>query len=339
MAMRKEPERRYSSAEQLSEDLRRHFAGLPVLARHDTLAYRTSKFARRHKIGLAATALVLVSLVGGVAATTREARIARAESARAEVQRARAESHLAEANRQRAEAEAQRSEALLQKAEAQQQRAEADRQRASATAQTAEAVRQRATAEAQRAKAESRFQQVRKLANTFLFDFHDKIQTLPGATPARELVVKTALEYLDSLATEAADDPALSWELATAYEKVADVQGYPSRGNLGQTAAALESYRKAIAIEEKLLAANPSNEKCLQSLAGIYNKVGYMQMRGGQNAIARQTLQKGLGTAERLLARKPGDVEAYALIASSYDRHRQRGYAGWRHPRSGAKCA
>src|SRR5262249_48222890 len=55
----------------------------------------------------------------------------------------------------------------------------------------------------QRAKAEKRFSDVRKLANSFLFEFHDAIRDLPGATKARELVVRRALEYLDSLAREA----------------------------------------------------------------------------------------------------------------------------------------
>src|SRR6266568_1726774 len=43
-ALRKEPQRRYASVEQFSEDIRRHLEGLPVIARKDTVAYRTSKF-------------------------------------------------------------------------------------------------------------------------------------------------------------------------------------------------------------------------------------------------------------------------------------------------------
>ncbi len=62
-ALAKEPERRYSSAEQLGQDLDRHLAGLPVLARKDTLAYRVSKFVGRHRVAVAATAGVFVALV------------------------------------------------------------------------------------------------------------------------------------------------------------------------------------------------------------------------------------------------------------------------------------
>src|SRR5207247_3949475 len=52
-------------------------------------------------------------------------------------------------------------------------------------------------------RAEYRFQQVRKLARTVLFDLNPEIENLAGSLKARELLVKTSLEYLDSLATEA----------------------------------------------------------------------------------------------------------------------------------------
>jgi eukaryotic-like serine/threonine-protein kinase len=83
-AIRKEPARRYASVQELSEDIRRHVSGLPVLAQGDTLGYRAGKFVGRHRVGVAAAALVLLSLVGGMLATMRQARIAEANRARAE---------------------------------------------------------------------------------------------------------------------------------------------------------------------------------------------------------------------------------------------------------------
>ncbi len=104
MAMRKEPARRYSSVEQLSQDLRRHLANQPVVARPDTLSYRAGKFIRRHHAGVAAAVLVFVTLVGGIVAATWQARRAIAASERAE-------RHLAEATAQRRTAERQRARA------------------------------------------------------------------------------------------------------------------------------------------------------------------------------------------------------------------------------------
>lgn len=66
MALRKEPERRYSSAEQFGEDIRRHLAGLPVLARGDTFRYRAGKFVRRNRWAVAGVALFAVTLIAAV---------------------------------------------------------------------------------------------------------------------------------------------------------------------------------------------------------------------------------------------------------------------------------
>jgi WD40 repeat protein/serine/threonine protein kinase len=62
-ALRKEPERRYASVDELAADIRRHLDGLPVLAAPDRLGYRAGKFLRRHRalsIATAGTLLVLV---------------------------------------------------------------------------------------------------------------------------------------------------------------------------------------------------------------------------------------------------------------------------------------
>lgn len=71
MAMRKEPERRYQSVEQFSEDLRRYLAGLPVMARKDTFGYRAGKFTRRHKTGVIILALLAILAIAMAVQTAR----------------------------------------------------------------------------------------------------------------------------------------------------------------------------------------------------------------------------------------------------------------------------
>ena len=83
-ALHKEPARRYASAEQLLEDIRRHGEGLPIRARPDTLSYRVSTFVRRHRIGVSATILLAVSLLAGLVGTAWQARVAEAERDRAQ---------------------------------------------------------------------------------------------------------------------------------------------------------------------------------------------------------------------------------------------------------------
>jgi non-specific serine/threonine protein kinase/serine/threonine-protein kinase len=75
-ALRKEPERRYQSARELSEDLRRHMEGRPVTARADTIGYRAGKFVRRNRTAVTAALLIAASLVGGIVTTTWQARLA-----------------------------------------------------------------------------------------------------------------------------------------------------------------------------------------------------------------------------------------------------------------------
>src|SRR5262245_28756322 len=72
-ALAKEPSRRYASVDQFSEDIHRHLTGLPVIARKDTLGYRTAKFIRRNRAGVAAAALVVLALVAGLIGTAWQA--------------------------------------------------------------------------------------------------------------------------------------------------------------------------------------------------------------------------------------------------------------------------
>ncbi len=84
MALRKEPDKRYRSVEHLSDDIQRYLTGLPVMAHSGRYGYRAAKFARRHKLEIAATSLIALTLIGGVIASTHQAHIARVERVRAE---------------------------------------------------------------------------------------------------------------------------------------------------------------------------------------------------------------------------------------------------------------
>lgn len=74
MALRQEPERRYSSVEQFASDIQRYLDRRPVLARPNTVWYRTSKFVRRNRVAISAAALVLLTLVVGLSVTVRQYR-------------------------------------------------------------------------------------------------------------------------------------------------------------------------------------------------------------------------------------------------------------------------
>lgn len=86
-AMRKEPAGRYPSVQAFADDIRRYLDGHPVSARPDTLGYRVGKYVRRHRVGLAAIAAVLLALLLGTSTTLMQARATRIEAARSEAVR------------------------------------------------------------------------------------------------------------------------------------------------------------------------------------------------------------------------------------------------------------
>jgi len=247
-AIRKEPQRRYGSVEQLAEDIRRHMEGRPVSARRDSWRYRAGKFVIRHKLGVTATALVLTAVLGGVAATVREGRIA--------------------------------------------------------------AFNQR--------RAEQRFNDVRKLANSLMFEIHDAIRDLPGSTAARRLLVTRALEYLDNLSAESKGDASLQKELAAAYERVGDVMGYPYAANLGDKTGALQSYRKALAIRESLAGTAPNDADLQRDLVGNYIRIAQVLEASGNFTEALDALRKALPMAQRIAAGSKDPVLADHFAGAYY---------------------
>lgn len=249
MALRKEATRRYGSAEQFAEDIRRHLEGLPVAARKGSWSYRAEKFVQRHKVGIAAAAVVFVAVAGGVGATIREARIAAANARRAE----------------------------------------------------------------------NRFNDVRHLANSLIFDVDKSIADLPGATPARKLLADEALQYLDALAKEAKGDVTLQRELAAAYLKLGGIQGNPSLANLGETTAALSSYRKALAIREAIAASNPENKDDQVALAFSHVWLGNFSLLANgnpQEALAEET--KALTILEPIAEEDPKNLDVLDKLRGAY---------------------
>jgi serine/threonine protein kinase len=109
-------------------------------------------------------------------------------------------------------------------------------------------------ADQERDRAQARLTDVRRLANTLIFDVYDRVENSPNATPIRRWLVEKGLEYLDRVAADATSDPTLSLELADAYRRLAEVQGTPGKSNLGDREEAAQSLEKARSILAPFLA-------------------------------------------------------------------------------------
>ena len=160
----------------------------------------------------------------------------------------------------------------------------------------------------ERILAEKRFQDVRGLANTVLFELHDAIVPLPGSTPARELLVKRARQYLDSLAGESSKDAGLQRERAMAYERIGDVLGLPVQANLGQSKEALASYQQALTIQKALVERDPSNESLRRDMASLYKRICRVEENTGKFRESLESCRAAAAIEEALLRARPGDT-------------------------------
>lgn len=184
--------------------------------------------------------------------------------------------------------------------------------------QAHKAEQQKLRADEERYRAERRFNDVRKLAHAFIFDFNEQIQDLAGSRPAREALVKTALEYLQSLSSEAGDDdPGLQAELAAAWQQVGIIQGDPFHTNMGDTAGALESSQRALAIRERLAGAEPDNLERQRLLASSLNQIGDIRQFMGDCANAVGYYERAVAALERVLPSDPDNAALRRELAAS----------------------
>jgi tetratricopeptide (TPR) repeat protein len=190
---------------------------------------------------------------------------------------------------------------------------------ASLTGATVVSVRQahRADAQARRAdeqarRAGKRFDEVRRLANSMLFEVDGKIENLEGATAARQLIVQRALTYLDGLAGEADDDPGLSRELAAAYTKTGDIQGSVLGPSLGRPRDALASYEKADRLLVRLVAAGHDGPETRWARVRALYGIGAASRLTNDLVRARASAQAAIDLAATLPEDQAFDYEVVA---------------------------
>jgi serine/threonine protein kinase len=163
--------------------------------------------------------------------------------------------------------------------------------------------------------AKRRFQDVRKLAHTFVFDLHDEVAKLDGSTKAREMMVQTGLQYLDNLAKNAGGDLELQKEIAAGYMKIGDAQGYPTQPNLGRMADAMASYRKAGDIYERIARKNSAYQP---DLAAYYRSYAGLFRFSDQPQRARELYLAAIQTFDGLRARQQLDPEQENLYTRAW---------------------
>jgi tetratricopeptide (TPR) repeat protein len=169
----------------------------------------------------------------------------------------------------------------------------------------------------ERDKAQNRFKQVQEFSRSLLFDVHDALRQLPGATEPRRLLLDRAVRFLDGLTADAADDDALKLELAEGFRRLGHVQGAVNSENLGDTAAALRSFERATTLAESALAARPGDlESVIATVNAATDFAVTLQERGDTEQALRVSARQ-LELVETL-ARRRDSVLATARAARGF---------------------
>jgi eukaryotic-like serine/threonine-protein kinase len=181
---------------------------------------------------------------------------------------------------------------------------------------TSEALWQAHRAERERARAERRFSEIRKVANSLIFELHAAILPLRGSREAQELILRRATEMLDGLAREADNDPALDLELASGYRRLGDAQGNPLAVNRGDKAAAMKSYREALRLGKAALAKDPTSREAKRDLASSYQNLSSIAGPSESESAINAAIQ----LHSDLLSNQPSDWDRRVNLGVDYQR-------------------
>jgi tetratricopeptide (TPR) repeat protein len=173
-------------------------------------------------------------------------------------------------------------------------------------------------AEREKGRAESRFRQVRRFSRSVLFELDEAIRNLPGATPARNLLLARATEFLDDLARDSGNDVSLKLELAEGYRRLGHVQGSTFSDNLGLRDSAIQSFRKAAALGEQALVAAPKNLDAEILLLGAYDDLTGVHLAKSEVREADAWYAKHRNLLSIMETEHLGDNRARDSVASSY---------------------
>jgi len=201
---------------------------------------------------------------------------------------------------------------------------------------------ERRVAVAERERAERHFKSVRTLANSLMFDVHDQIDHLSGATKAKQVLIENASKYLAQLSNESKLDTPLSIELAKAYARLADIQGQNDFSNIGKPDAALANYQRVVELLTPIArpVIKPTSSTDLEfahiadyELSKAYRKIASIQRAMGKlepaYASSKKAAEFALHASQSANA-TPEDKTLHVVM----DYERERSLAGLRNDRA-----
>lgn len=293
MALRKEPQRRYSSAEALSEDLRRHAEGHPVIAAPDTLGYRTIKFLTRHRVGVAASVAVAAIFIAAASGVFWQWRVAVHQRDKADRRfnqvRELATYMLFDIHDGVGRLEG--STPVRQKI-------------VTISLKYLDALAPEVQGDAELmeeiASGYQRLGDVQGgLRTNNVGDVQSALQSYEHSAALRQAILE-----------EHPEDPKARQQLVSSIMAVAD--GLRLQGD---ERAAIERYLAANELQEQVVAAAPQSEEALRTLAKSLQSAGDLLLKTGQRGQAEKYFGRSMEIRRRLLAARPDDKDLQRTMA------------------------
>jgi len=170
-------------------------------------------------------------------------------------------------------------------------------------------------ADQQEAIAQERFEEVRELATTYLFEINDELANY-GATAAREKMVTTGLKYLNTLNAQPHDDPDLARDIAHGYFKIAALQGDPSISGVGDPDAGLINCRHGLAILQALADRGLHDDQLTLLQAEGQQVMGNISRHFHDLTTSRQYYEAALAQRQTVVSDSLGIPRIYAIHRS-----------------------
>jgi non-specific serine/threonine protein kinase/serine/threonine-protein kinase len=171
----------------------------------------------------------------------------------------------------------------------------------------------------QRNHAEERYAQVRKIANSFIFTYHDKIEMLAGSRPVIKQMVTEGLDYLTLIAADAKRDPQLAREASAGYRKLATAM-FNGRElpHLNDRKGADAAYLQASALIDSALQQAPNDVEVQMEYALLEMDLGALARQDRKHDEAIALYDKSAARLSAVLAKEPSHREAGFSLPQAY---------------------
>lgn len=189
-----------------------------------------------------------------------------------------------------------------------------------------EADNARAEAEAAKTNAEQRYNQVRSIARTLMFDIYENIEKIPGTASAREKLALTAQQYLETLLNGPEIPNEIQLEAAKGYSRLASIYNRQAVSKAESRKIAKIASEKALDLLNNLTDSPNATSEAYHTLANLQSNQGSdLIYINNTPLVARKTLDQAIDNFSKAIEMTPDDLQiridkflAQKRIASSY---------------------